>query len=89
MSKVLDVNELLDVAEATLTEKQYAKHRDRLEAAVQKLGDAVAKKLRIDCFDVSHQPGMGGLCASFKPDYSGQPMPEALEGVDEGGDWDD
>ena len=87
MSKILDVNDLLDAASTVLTDEQFEKHSARLELAMQKLADAFAKKLKVQCTDVSYQGGFGGLCATFGPSHDGQECPPEIDEGDSSGDW--
>lgn len=88
MTKILDVNNLLDAGTEVLTDKQFAAHLRRLERATEKLAGALAKKLQLECSDVSYQQGMGGLCAAFHPTFDGQECPSVIHDGDPGGDFD-
>jgi hypothetical protein len=88
MSKILDVNELLELAiacELPSCEEQVS----AMEAAATALTEALADHLGINHTGANFEPGFGGLCGVFQPKYKGQPMPPAMEDFDTGGDWED
>lgn len=89
MSKILDVNQLLMLA-------QYRNTRaDKsliiaVEAATSALAVSVADMfdVEIDVSGVTYQgEAFGGLCASFYPKHQNQSCPPELQQADPEGDW--
>jgi hypothetical protein len=87
MSKILDVNELLDLAQ-DIDLPHFEHHMQRLEEGARMLTAAIADHLDIAHTGADWERGFGGLCGVFKPKEEGQPMPEAMKEYDTGGDWD-
>lgn len=87
MSKILDVNNLLEAGKC-LPDRDLALFTARFEGLTKDFAEAIAKRLEIKCTDVSYQgSAFGGLCATFGPAHEGQPCPDAIEGLDSGGEW--
>ncbi len=86
MSKILDVNELLELAE-DIKLPGLDELLANIEAAAENLTEAIAKHLDIRHTGADFERGFGGLCGVFKPKHEGQPMPEAMEEYDTEGDW--
>lgn len=85
--KILNVNDLLE-ASACLDDEQIGYHSGQLTLAAEELARAIAQKLGIQCVDVSDQgSAFGGLCATFRPAFEGQPCPQEIDGLDSGGEW--
>lgn len=86
MSRVLDVNELLDLA-ADAKLPNLSAHVTAMEAATTLLTAAIAEHLGIAHTGANWEPGFGGLCGVFQPKEEGQPLPAVMEEYDTGGDW--
>ena len=86
MSKILTIEEMLEAAAASGLPGQ-AQHAARLEAAAQRLADALARHLHIRAGDATYEPGFGGLAAAFYPERDGQPCPPVIHAGDPSGDW--
>jgi hypothetical protein len=86
MSKILDVNELLDLAQ-DIELPHFDKHLYRLEEEVRMLTAAIADHLEISHTGANWERDFGGLCGVFKPRQIGQPIPKAMKEYDTGGDW--
>lgn len=87
MSKVLNVNDMLEIVE-----EENLEHLNHHMAALEKAAEALGRDLAIhygikvvECDGFLN--GMGGLCISFGPDREGQPCPEPINEKDTGGEW--
>lgn len=87
MARILDVNELLDLAK-DIDLPDFDKHVSLMEQAAEVLTAAIADHLGIAHTGANWEPGFGGLCGVFEPKEDDQPLPEALKEYDTGGDWD-
>lgn len=87
MSKILDVNNMLDAASDSKM-PDLESHINALEYAATNLAHALAKHLRVRLKeDATYQQGFAGLCASFGPAKKNQKCPPVLDEHDEGGEW--
>ena len=87
MGKVLNVNDMLELAE----EQRIPGHEKliaKMEKVATELADAIAAHYGIAVTDdTDFQNGFGGLCATFVSAKKGQRCPKAIHEKDEGGDW--
>ncbi|APH74142.1 hypothetical protein [Aquibium oceanicum] len=84
MAKVLTVDEMIDVLDQINPDNTY---RLELEALADTIAKDMADQLGIATSGASYD--LGGTMATFKPAIPGQAMPDVLNNVDEGGEWDD
>lgn len=89
MSKILNVDEMLEAAENSKM-PGIEGHIDALEAAATALASDLAKHLKIEMRQPAEAmgEGFGGLCASFGPSKKQQKCPKVIDERDRGGDWD-
>lgn len=86
MARILTVSELLEAAQIAEL-PNFEQHEAIMIAAMEHLAMDMAKHLGVVIHDVSNQPGMGGLCATYVPKEKDDPLPEAFEEFDQSGDW--
>jgi hypothetical protein len=85
VSKILDVNELCDAAHDVPGSEDLI---NDIEAAVQRLADAVAKHYMIEAGPAEHQgSALAGLCVPFWPSFDGQHCPACIDDGDPNGEW--
>jgi hypothetical protein len=89
MSKILDVNDMLDAAEdCELPERESL--QTALELAANDLACALATHLDITMGqEAQYERGFGGLCASFEPRFPKQACPDAIDAGDPSGEWEE
>ena len=68
---------------------EYHQHTQVLEAASTALAQSLARHLNIELLHNATWEGkdMEGLAADFGPSFDGQPCPEIIDALDQGGDW--
>ena len=84
--KILDVNDLLDAAKS-VDLPGFDKHLEAIEAAVDALAEDIAAHFQICHVSTAYEPGFGGLCAEFAPEYEGQECPDEIDEGDPDGEW--
>lgn len=85
MSKILDVNEMLE-ASRRLNLKDHAVLEGQLLDATERLRSAIARKLKIRCGSTSSQElEFAGLCGSFSDSIESK-WPKELEDLDSSGE---
>jgi len=87
MSKILDINNMLDAA-ADCELPELNRLLLSLEKEVDSLGDALAAHFDIVYRGSSYEQGFGGMCGSFHPRHVNQECPDVIRTGDPGGDWD-
>lgn len=79
MSIIIDAGQVIEAAENRGIDAQA------IEDAVKSVAQQIADHDGLTLFDVSNQPGFGGLCASFHPGTTTE-CPADLQEMDEGGE---
>lgn len=60
----------------------------KIEAAVQEMAEALARKLKINVrSSAQYIDGMGGLCVEYQKRFEGQTCPPVLDEADPTGEW--
>lgn len=86
MAKILNINELLNVAiELKLPEADSLVRA--AESVAHLAGMAIASHLEIDHDDAEHVPGFGGTCVVFLPRHEGQVCPAIIHDCDPSGEF--
>ena len=86
MSKILRIDEMLDVAREALSEGEYKWFESMMCDAGSHLAWRLAQKLNVTLFDQCSM-GDGGIMASFRTGPKGE-QPEVLGNEDADGEWD-
>lgn len=86
MPKILTIDEMLEAMfNADIpTAPHFMKEAEELAT---RIGESMAGHLKIESDEGSCQIGFGGTCVNFYPSYPNQPIPECMEYLDEGGEW--
>lgn len=86
MSKLLRIDEMMNVARAELSDSECNLLERQICAAGDLLAYRLAQHLNVTLFD-GCSPGDGGIMASFRTGPHGE-QPDVLGMEDEDGDWD-
>lgn len=87
MGKQLKLDEMLEVL-TRLNHPQAVGLTAALESIGTHMANIIGEELCIRTDAATFQGlAFAGLCAPFFPRFDGQPVPEVLEDIDEGADW--
>lgn len=87
MSKVLSINDLLEIAQ-TLNLPNFDELRTKIEVATNELAINVAATLGVNAKESDwHGKAFGGLTTIIHPSYEGQECPQLIHEADIDGDW--
>ncbi len=64
----------------------YEAYKEELESLTQQMGAYIARKTGTKSGEATFEGlGLGGCCVPISPADDRQPIPEALQGIDDGG----
>ncbi len=86
MSKILNIDDMLDIAVADGSPLMQALVT-MCEASATALAEAIGAKFDIWVGEATHEGGFGGLCATFQPNTPEQACPKEIDEGDPGGEW--
>lgn len=88
MGKILNLDDMLDIAETDGSELMLALVA-ACEASATALTEAIAAKFEITTNGkgAKFESGFGGLCGVFEPAFKGQECPQEIESGDPGGEF--
>ena len=85
--KVLGIDEIIK-ASNDADVPGHAQALWKIEAAVDEMAKALAKKLKVNVRNgAEYIEGMGGLCVEFSRKFEGQTCPPVLDAADPSGEW--
>lgn len=87
MAKILNLDDMLELASEVLPEAEFEQHVFAIESAATALAGHLARHFNLRTTHADFQAGFGGLCAPFWPSSPDQRCPEVLHQYDEGGDF--
>lgn len=87
MGRVLTLDEMLEIV-TELNPDKGSQFQSALELIGTTMAELIGQTLKIRHTDATFEgTAFAGTCSSFSPRTKRQPLPEALEFYDQGGDW--
>ena len=87
MSKVLDVNDLLEAGKELLSETEFTGFETSLVMMTSYLAHRLAQEEGVIFQECSNHPGFGGLCATFKSITGDSITKSVIGNLDPSGEW--